>query len=348
MEPAGQESAPEDRRCRVCGGELLAPDLGEVPDECDNCRRETGSGSQLVERLATNLRRLRRLRQAKGLDQAGLGERAGLHASDIWQLEGDRAREPRISKALKLADALGASLDQLVTGIFWTPGQIHRNAEGPLPTERLSGFFLVLPVNEPAFEPGPQSDPVGNRHEVARIVGASVRDARERRHLTQESLARPSNMGKNGLSLIEQGVNETTVETLLALACSLNLPPARLLDGVCLKPSPTSAPPCGGRAHRPMGAIEDEVMRLWNEGEPAFKIAENLGVPTGTISSTVHRLRERGERVAYRRSPTRASQERARRRREACTQTADAAANRRTEASADAGHITCDASNEAI
>src|SRR5215218_1270283 len=154
MDPASRESALEDRRCRVCGGELLALDLDEARDECDNCRRETGSGSQLVERLATNLRRLR---QAKGLDQAGLGERAGLHASDIWQLEGDGAREPRIGKALKLANALGVSLDQLVTGIFWTPGQIFRNAGEPLPAERLSGFFLVLPINEPAFEPGPQS-----------------------------------------------------------------------------------------------------------------------------------------------------------------------------------------------
>jgi hypothetical protein len=53
----------------------------------------------------------------------------------------------------------------LAEGIFWTPGQVLRNADGPLPAERLSGFFLVLPINEAAFEPGPQRNPVVDRHE---------------------------------------------------------------------------------------------------------------------------------------------------------------------------------------
>jgi transcriptional regulator with XRE-family HTH domain len=311
------EAALEDRRCPQCGRELLALDPDEAPEECEDCRPETGAGSQLVERLSINLRRLR---QSKGLDQAGLAERAGLHASDIWQLEGDRARGLRTTKALKLAQALDVSLDHLVEGIFWTPGQVLRNAEGPLPAERLSGFFLVLPANEAAFELGPRRAPVVDRHDAARILGANLRDARERRHLTQHALARASGLGKNGLSLIEQGVNETTVETLLALACSLNLPPGRLLDGIRLEPQPPSSPSCTGRAHRPISAMEGDVLRMWNEDKPAFAIAEVLGVSTGTISSTVHRLRERGKRVPYRRPPTRAAQERARRRRETCTQ----------------------------
>lgn len=315
MASLGKESTLEDGCCPECGRELLVLDPNGAPEDCEDCRPETGSGSQFVERVATNLRRLR---QSKGLDQAGLAERAGLHANDVWQLEGDNANGLRTTKGLKLAHGLGVSLDQLVEGIFWTPGQVFRNAEGPLPPERLSGFFLVAPANEPSFERGSLRTPAGDRRDVARIFGANIRDARERRHLTQEALARASGLGKNGLALIEQGARETTVETLLAIACSLNLPPAFLLDGVCLKPQPTSSPSCGGRAHRPMSAIEGDVLRLWNEDKPAFAIAEALGVSSGTVSSTVHRLRERGERVPYRRPPTRAAQERARRRRESC------------------------------
>lgn len=298
----------------------------------------------MVERLSINLRRLR---QSKGLDQAGLAERAGLHANDAWQLEGDRANGLRTTKALKLAQALGVSLDQLAEGIFWTPGQVLRNAEGAMPAERLSGFFLVPPINEAAFEPGPRRDPVIDRHQAARIFGANLRDARERRHLTQHALARISGLGKNGLSLIEQGINETTVETLLALACSLSLPPGHLLDGVRLEPKPPSSPSCTGRAHRPMSAVEGDVLRLWGEDKPAFAIAEALGVSTGTISSIVHRLRERGEQVPYRRPPTRAAQERARRRRETCAR-ADEGSDQPAEPHGADARTTDDASNDAI
>ncbi|HSS03967.1 MAG TPA: helix-turn-helix domain-containing protein [Solirubrobacterales bacterium] len=206
---------------------------------------------------------------------------------------------------------------------------------------------MVLPVNEAAFEPGPRRAPVADRHEAASIFGANLRDARERRHLTQHALARASGLGKNGLSLIEQGVNETTVETLLALARSLNLPPGHLLDGICLEPQPPSSPSCTGRAHRPMSAIEGDVLRMWGEDKPAFAIAEALGVSTGTISSIVHRLRERGEQVRYRRPPTRAAQERARRRRETCAPDSKGS-DRPAEPQGDDAHTTDDASNDVI
>jgi len=108
------EAALEDRCCTQCGRELLALDPDEAPEECEDCRPETGAGSQLVERLSINLRRLR---QSKGLDQAGLAERAGLHASDIWQLEGDRANGIRTTKALKLAHAVVGDGSFLLIGL---------------------------------------------------------------------------------------------------------------------------------------------------------------------------------------------------------------------------------------
>lgn len=54
---------------------------------------------------------------------------------------------------------------------------------------------------------------------------------------------------------------------------------------------------------------------LWNEGRTGGEIATALGVPRGTVSAIVHRLREHGEEIPYRRPPTRAVHEGARRRR---------------------------------
>lgn len=50
----------------------------------------------------------------------------------------------------------------------------------------------------------------------------------------------------------------------------------------------------------------------------AREIAEVVGASPGTVSATVHRLRERGEPLAYRRPPTRAVHARARNRRPTC------------------------------
>ncbi|HMJ73122.1 MAG TPA: hypothetical protein VK471_07165 [Solirubrobacterales bacterium] len=93
----------------------------------------------------------------------------------------------RLTTALRLTYSLGASIEQLTDRIHWTPGQIVRGFEQRRPVERLSGFFQVLPGNVPAFEPPPPQD-AEDREEAAAIFGANVRDARERRHLTQGSL----------------------------------------------------------------------------------------------------------------------------------------------------------------
>lgn len=57
-------------------------------------------------------KRLREMRQSKGLSQAELAKAAGVPVATLRDLEQDR-REPRLSTAEKLADALGTSLDSL-------------------------------------------------------------------------------------------------------------------------------------------------------------------------------------------------------------------------------------------
>lgn len=174
--------------------------------------------------------------------------------------------------------------------------------------------FQVLSSNELAFEPLPPQE-VDGRGEATAILGANVRDARERRHLTQAELAIKADLSKNGLSLIERGIRETSVAVLLALARSLEVPPDFLLGAIVWSPR---QPGRTGRARRASCSRDIEIRRLWNEGKTAREIGEAVGASPGTVSAAVHRLRERGEPLDYRRPPMRAVHARARRRRPAC------------------------------
>ena len=130
---------------------------------------------------------------------------------------------------------MGASIEELVERVYWNPGErAHRPSDRRPFSERLAGFFQVLPANAPAFDPPPR-DPVGNRLEAAAIFGQNVRTARERRHLTQANLARAAGFSKAGLSLIERGVRETTIDTLLSW-----LAPWKCLPRSCSGESPGS------------------------------------------------------------------------------------------------------------
>ncbi len=304
---------PEPIHCAECGRELidLEPD-GRPPTRCEDC---LGLGSAIADRLSINLNELR---ARAGISLNELSNRAAMDYSTISEIEGDGAHELRLTTALRLAHPLGASIDQLTERIYWNPGQVVHNSQHP-PKERLSGFFLVLPSNTPVFEPAPPCEPVAIRGEAAAILGANVRRARERRHLTQQALGRSAGLSKAGLSLIERGIRETSIRTLFDLARSLEVAPESLVDGIAWKPT---RPPCdGSRARHPGRSLDRAIRLLWNEDKTAREIAEAVGTSPGTVSATVHRLRERGEPLRYRRRPTRAVHERARRRRPLCQAT---------------------------
>jgi transcriptional regulator with XRE-family HTH domain len=300
-------------RCLECGRELVEvePD-GTPPMRCEDCLPETGPGSQFADRLSINLRQLR---LDAGLSANELARRAAMHANAVSALERDRAGDLHLTTALRLIQPLGASLDQLAERIYWNPGQIVLRSPRP-PKERLSGFFLVVPGNVPVFEPAPPRQPVTTREQAAAVFGINVRSARERRHLTQNGLSLSAGLSKAGLSLIERGVRETSVRTLLGLAHSLEVPPDLLLDGIAWKPE--RDPSEGSRPRHPGRSLDDPIRRLWSQGKTAREIAEAVGTSPGTVSATIHRLRERGEAIGYRRRPTRAVHERARSRRAPC------------------------------
>jgi len=305
----------EQSRCEECGRELFDFGDGLSPTRCEDCIPETGPGSPLVERLATNLRRLR---QGAGIERAELARRAALKVEELSRFE-DGAHELSATKALRLGHAMGVSIEELVERVYWNPGERVRRPGDRRPfSERLAGFFLVLPANAPAFDPAPPHDPVGSRLEAAAIFGQNVRAARERRHLTQAKLARAAGLSKAGLSLIERGVRETTIDTLLSLARALEVTPAFLLGGVAwkLRQSPCANAGRQGRAQRhDAHSLDGPIKRLWGEGKTAGEIADAVGASPGAVSAIVHRLREHGDRLAHRSPPTRAVHEGARRRR---------------------------------
>jgi transcriptional regulator with XRE-family HTH domain len=305
----------EQHRCEECGRELFDLQGGSPPTRCEDCIPETGPGSPLVERLATNLRRLR---QAAGVERPELARRASLKVEELSRFE-DGAHELSATKALRLAHSMGVSIEELVERVYWNPGERVRKPGDRRPfSERLAGFFLVLPANAPAFDPAPPRNPVSSRLEAAAIFGQNVRVARERRHLTQAKLASAAGLSKAGLSLIERGIRETTIDTLLSLARALEVPAAFLLAGAAWEPRQL---PCAnaarqGRAQRhDAHSLDGPIVRLWSEGKTAGEIADAVGASPGAVSAIVHRLREHGDRLAHRSSPTRAVHEGARRRR---------------------------------
>jgi transcriptional regulator with XRE-family HTH domain len=149
-------------------------------------------------------------------------------------------------------------------------------------------------------------------------LGQNVRAARERRHLTQAKLARAAGLSKAGLSLIERGVRETTIDTLLSLARSLEVAPAFLLGGIAWeahRPSCADAARQGRAQRHDAHSLDGPIKRLWGEGRTAGEIAEAVGASPGAVSAIVHRLREHGDRLTHRSPPTRAVHEGARQRR---------------------------------
>ncbi len=276
-----------------------------------------------------------------GIGRAELERKAGLGPGAVVRIEEHR-QEPRLGAALCLAYSLGASLDRLTERIYWSPGEIEPRgrAVAPRRSERLAGFFLVPPPNVAAF---PELDVdarlVATREEAARIFGENLRAARERRHLTQTMLGAKAGFSKAGVSLIERGARETSVGCLFEFARALQVPPELLLAGVGWAPPPQPCHDGAARRHRAR-LLDRDVARLWREGGTAREIAEALGTSTGNVSMIVHRLREGGEHLPYRRTALTEARRRARLRRQVSTGATPSAGAAGEVAEVDAAPVT--------
>jgi transcriptional regulator with XRE-family HTH domain len=299
-------------RCPECGRELLFLRNGPAPERCEDCRPQTGPGSPLVDQLGRNLRQLR---IQAGIERGELARRSRFGPSEIAKVEEEPAREVRTTTLLRLCHSLGASIEEITERIYWNPAEFKSRENGK--PVWLAGFFLVPPSNVSAFELDSDPVEVKTRQQAAHVVGSNVRAARERRHLTQARLASKAGLSRSGLSLLERGIREATLTTLLSLARALQVPPELLLSGIEYRRGSEPGPPsrCGGARCYAARSRDREIVRLWNAGHSTAEIAEAIATTPGSVSTMIHRLRERGEPLPYRRPPLLAVQQEARLRR---------------------------------
>lgn len=57
--------------------------------------------------------KIREIRESKGISQTELSERSGISRATIWKLETDDKAVTMTSTLLKIASALGVSLDEI-------------------------------------------------------------------------------------------------------------------------------------------------------------------------------------------------------------------------------------------
>jgi len=67
---------------------------------------------------------LARLRERADITQEEMSFRASLHRTEVGLLERG-GRIPRIDTMVKIRDALEVTSDELLAGIFWTPGDFR-------------------------------------------------------------------------------------------------------------------------------------------------------------------------------------------------------------------------------
>jgi transcriptional regulator with XRE-family HTH domain len=70
----------------------------------------------VAEQLPPLARRLKQLREAAGMSQQSLAVAAGLSVGMVSQIEQGRRENPRVATLTVLADVLGITLDDLMSG----------------------------------------------------------------------------------------------------------------------------------------------------------------------------------------------------------------------------------------
>lgn len=282
-----------------------AQDLDAAAGEDDLDPTRPGPGSPAAARLGSNVRDLRTDagQTLEALAAAAIGVDGKGWSSWLSQVEAGKV-QIGVLKALRLATALEVSIDRLLEGIYWNPGEVARvPRERRPPDERMGGYFTVLPPGEAAFEAPVEAAEVDQRSEVAGVIAANVRDARSRRHLRQRDLGLADGAGPG---LIEAGEREPELLALLTIARALEVPPEFLLRGMRWSPPPGPTPATKLRARRHDFRVKDEaVTRLWLDDLTAAEIGAELGITQPSVEGIVRRLRARGvylpSRVAGRR-----------------------------------------------
>lgn len=256
---------------------------------------EIGPGCPAFLQLGSNLRDLRTGAgmTLESLAAAASDPRSGnREASWVWNVEAGR-QQTRVLRALRAAATFEVPLARLTEGIFWNPGEVAaKPSERRPPSERLAGYFSVVPPGVPAFEDPAETVVARERTEVAAVIGRNVKEARDRRHLLQREFGLADTAGAG---LIEAGEREPELSGLMTIARSLEVPPWFLLRGMIWEPDPATLPEPRRRGRRHDFHVHDDaVTRLWRDDLTATQIAAELGITGPSVDGIVRRLRAKG------------------------------------------------------
>lgn len=64
------------------------------------------------------------------------------------------------------------------------------------------------------------------------LLGRNMRSARKRLGLSQEALGAQCNLHRTEISLLERGLRDPRLDTVVRVARALGMPPAALLEGI--------------------------------------------------------------------------------------------------------------------
>jgi transcriptional regulator with XRE-family HTH domain len=103
---------------------------------------------------------LRRIRREAGISMETLGDRAGLHRTEIGHLE-HAGREPRLTTIIRVAHGLDISASRLLEGVDRLEGDGTRSEPDPAP---------LVAVRGPRFRPpGGAEDPAQAGSSIPRL-----------------------------------------------------------------------------------------------------------------------------------------------------------------------------------
>ena len=152
--------------------------------------------------------RIRRLRKQHGFSQEQLAERAGTSAKYLSRIELGR-ENPTFDLLLGLARSVGIELSQLLE---LEPSQASEGSAqgGPagVRQEQLS-LAMALRPQSPSF---------------LSLFGARVRQLRQSRDWSQETLAEKTHRHRTYIASIERGERNITLRVVEALAQALDVP----------------------------------------------------------------------------------------------------------------------------
>jgi transcriptional regulator with XRE-family HTH domain len=111
--------------------------------------------------------------------------------------------------------------------------------------------------------------------EVAAFFAANLRRVRRTADLSQEEVGFRSSLHRTEVGLLERGARIPRIDTVIKLAAALEVPPARLLEGIAWTPAEINETKSGEFKHNPNpDPVQDHQRAEQPEGRTQAKAAD--------------------------------------------------------------------------